>query len=169
VSLCRAWRLVHGGEVIQDGGKLLDLAEVSGGELVQPFLAVSGEPDAGKAAVAMVVVPFYQPGCLGPGDQLGCAVRAEQQVAGQFADGRAVLPAVALDGEQQLVLGWGQAGRSCLGLGPVQEAAQPGPEGEQVLVVLAGQLAHPLAGRVGGKLSGLHVTSPGRGQLGLPR
>ena len=43
---------------------------------------------------------------------------------------------------KQLVLGRGQADLPGLRLRPAQEAAQPDAEGEQVLVVLAGQPIH---------------------------
>ena len=78
---------------------------MGGGQLVQPVLAVGGEADAGEAAVAAVAPPFDQPAGFGAVDQLDRAVRPQQQVAGQVADGRAGLPAVALDGQQQLMLG----------------------------------------------------------------
>ena len=135
---------------------------MGGGELVQPLLAAGGEPDAGEPTVAVVVLPFHQPGRLGPVDELGSAVRAEHQVAGQVTDGGAVRPGVALDGEQQLMLGRSKPGRPGLRLGPVQETAQPGPEGEQVLVVLAGQLVPP-ARRPGGgiRMGGRASRDPG--------
>ena len=86
-------------------------------------MAVGGEPDPGQSPVVMVDPPLGQPGFLGPADQLGGAVRFHVQVVGQVADGGIVVAGVALDGQQQLVLGRGQAEAACGGLGEVQEAA----------------------------------------------
>jgi hypothetical protein len=106
---------------------------VRGSQLVQPLGAVRGEPDPGDPAVTIVAPAFDQPGGLGAIDQLDRAVRPEQQVLGQIADRGRVGAGMAFDGQQQLVLGRGQADLPGPGLRPAQEAAQPSTECEQVL------------------------------------
>jgi hypothetical protein len=51
---------------------------------------------------------------LGTVDQLDGAVVAQQQGPGDLADGRPIRVGMAADGQQQLVLGWGEPGRSGL-------------------------------------------------------
>lgn len=121
---------------------MLELVEVGGGQAVQAFLAIGGEPDAGKAPVVVVAPSLHQLGRLGAVNQLDGAVMTQQQIAGEIPDGRALRSWVALDRQQQLVLGRCQADLARLGLAPVQEPAQAGPECQQVLVVVLGQLTH---------------------------
>ncbi len=144
-SAGRSARLLRGGlggELVEDGRQPLQFVQVRGGQPVQPAGAVRGEPDPGDPAVAVVAPPLDQPGRFGPVDQLDRAVRPEQQVFGQVADGGRVGAGMALDGQQQLVLRRGEADLPGPRLRPAQEAAQPGAEGEQVLVILAGQPIH---------------------------
>jgi hypothetical protein len=118
-----------GGELVEDGAQALQLVEVGGGQPGQPALAAGGEPDPGEAAVVVIALPLDQPGRLGAVDQLDGAMQPQQQVAGQVTGGRAVPAALALDRQQQLALGRSQSRLAGAGLGPVQEAAQPGAEG----------------------------------------
>jgi hypothetical protein len=57
------------------------------------------------------------------------------------------------------------------GMGPVQEAAQPGAEGHQVLLVLAGQLLHIPHPGVAGVItvSGSRAGMAGLGRCGMSR
>ena len=87
-------------------------------------------------------MPAYQPRGLGPVHQLHRAVMAQQQRRRQVTDGRGLPVRVPPDRDQQLVLGGRQADRLRLGLAPVQETPQPGPEREQVREVLGAQLVH---------------------------
>jgi len=144
-----------GDEFVKDGGEALEFVKVGCGQLAEPILAVGGEPDAGDAAVAAVAPALHQPGGLGAINQFDRAVRPEQQVGGQVADGGAIPAAVALDGQQQLMLGRGQAGRARPSLGPVLKAAQARPEREQVLIVLAGELAQPVTAHGGLRSEGI--------------
>src|SRR5579859_486550 len=130
------WHRGMGDELIEDRNEAAQLVEVRGGQPVQRLLAGLGQPDPGDAAVVAVGPAVNQPGRRGAVDELDRAVRPQHEVAGQVADGRALLAAVALDREQKLMLGRGQADRAGLCLRPVLEPAQADPEGQQVLVVL---------------------------------
>lgn len=129
---------------------MLELVEVRGGQAVQAFLAIGCEPDAGETPVVVITPSLYQLCRLGAVHQLDGAVMTQQQIAGEIPDGRALRCWMALDRQQQLVLGRCQAYLTRLSLAPVQEPAQAGPEGQQVLVVLLGQLTHIPTTRVAG-------------------
>ena len=133
-----------GHELVEDRGQVPQLVEMRGRELVQPGLAVSGQPDPRHPAVLGVAAAFDQPGRCRPVHQFDRAVVTQQQVTGEITDGGLLAAGVALDRDQQLMLGGGETNRAGLGLAPVQEAAQAGAERQQVLEVAAGQLGHLL-------------------------
>ena len=91
------------------------------------------EPD--DAAVVAVARSADEPGGLAPIDQLDGAVVAKEQGVGDLADRRGAGSGVSPDGEEQLVLGWGQAGGSRLLLAPPEEVPQADTQGEQSTVV----------------------------------
>ena len=113
----------------------MQLLHVGGRERLQMLLALGGELQPDDPLVLGVAAAGDQARLLGPVDQADGAVVAEQEVVGHLADRRPARVGVAPDGQQELVLGRRQPG--CLGLllAPAQEAAQAGPERQQVLVV----------------------------------
>jgi hypothetical protein len=116
--------------------------QVRPGQLPQDAVAFAGQPDPDHAAVVNVRRPLHQPGGFGPVHELDRAVRPQQQVAGQVADGGGHGPVVSLDRHQQLVLDVGQALGLRLVLAPALEAAQGDPEFQQPLEVLLGKPGH---------------------------
>jgi hypothetical protein len=120
----------------------VQLVQVSAGQLLQDLLAGAGQADPHHPAVAGVRRPLDQPRGLGPVYQLHRAVRAQQQVAGQVADGGRPGAPVTLDRDQQLVLHVGQARGPRLVFAPPLEAPQGDPELQQLLEVLLGELGH---------------------------
>jgi hypothetical protein len=112
--------------------------QVSPGQLVQHAVAVAGQPDPDHPAVVPVRRPLHQPGGFGPVDELDRAVRPQQQVAGQVAHCRGLVPVVSFDRHQQLVLDVRQALGLSLIFAPALEAAQGDPELEQPLEILSG-------------------------------
>ena len=115
---------------------------MSPGQLVHDAVALAGEPDPDHPAIFPVRHPFHQPGGFGPVDELDRAVRPQQQVAGQVAHCRGLVPAVSFDSHQQLVLDVGQALGLSLILAPALEAPQGDPELEQPFEVLPGKPGH---------------------------
>ena len=114
-----AWAFPLCHELAEDRREVPELVEVSGGQPVQALLAVGTEPDTGEAAADVIAPSLHEPGRLGVVDQLDRAVVAQQQVAGEVADGRALAAAAALDRQHQLMLGRCQAGVARLCLAPV--------------------------------------------------
>ena len=87
----------------------------------------------------MVLDAIDEPEPLCPLGQLDRTVVAEQEVTGDVADGRAAGISVATDGQQQLMMAGGQPSGVGPLLAPMQEPAQPRPEGQEALVVLVPQ------------------------------
>jgi hypothetical protein len=99
------------------------------------FLPVPGEAEPDRPRVVGVLAALDQARRHRTVDQLDRAVVADQQVAGDVADGRARRVAVATDREQELVLRRGQPGGDGPVGAPAKEPSQPGAEVEQPLVV----------------------------------
>lgn len=112
--------------------------------------SVVGEREAHGSAAVGVGIPFDQAGVLRAVDESDRAVVSQQEVAGDISDGGTGWIWVALDGEQELVLGGGQVLRACLLRAPAQEASQAGPELEQALVVGIGEMALHIVARYRG-------------------
>jgi hypothetical protein len=133
---------VPGDEFIEDCGKLMKPAEVGLGQPLDYAVTVPGQANSDHAGVVAVRYPLNQPGRLGAVDELHRAVRPQQQVSGQVAHGRRLVPPVPLHRYQQLVLYVGQAGRFSLVLAPPHELAQSDPELKQPLEVAPGHPSH---------------------------
>jgi hypothetical protein len=64
----------------------------------------------------------------------------QEQVIGEFANGRREVAGMPFNRHQKLVLGRGEPGHARLILAPMLETAQAHAEGEQMLEVLRGGL-----------------------------
>jgi len=69
-------------------------------------------------------------------------VRPQQQVAGEIAHGGRLIPVMAFDRDEQLVLDVGQAGGPRLVFAPAVEAAQGDAEFQQLFEVVLGEPCH---------------------------
>ena len=82
------------------------------------------------------VLPTPDEACrLGPVDQLDRTVMSDEKTLGDLADRRPEVIAVPLDGEQELMLGRGEAQLLGLSLAVFQELPDRGPELQQPLVI----------------------------------
>jgi hypothetical protein len=95
-----------------------EFLEVQLAERLQLARAPFGQVQADHALVVCVGAAGYQSGGLGAIDESDGAVVAQQQVVGDVADGRAARVCVAADGEQELMMRRGQAGRLGLPFAP---------------------------------------------------
>ena len=114
------------------------LVEVLLAERLELARALLGEAQAHDAEVVVVLAARDQPGLLGAIDEPDRAVMAQHEVAGDVADGRSARVVMTADGEQQLVLGRGEARGLGVLLAPAQEPAQTGAQLEEPPVVLVG-------------------------------
>jgi uncharacterized protein YeaO (DUF488 family) len=129
-------------KLIEHGCEVAQFVQVSGPEAVQPCLPVGGEHHPGQPPVLGVTGPRDNPRVGRPVHQLDHAVVAQQQVLGELGDRRILAPRVALDRDEKLVLGRGQADRARLRLAPVQEPAQARAERQQILEVPSRHFGH---------------------------
>ena len=90
----------------------------------QPVLTARRQLQPDHPMVVVVPDPSQQPCRLGPIHETHGAVVAQQQLVGNVADLGPPRIDVSSDCKQQLVLGRGQPGRSCLGLAPMLEPPQ---------------------------------------------
>ena len=97
---------------------------MSRGQLLQDPVARLGQANSHHAAVVRVTGPFDQSRRRGAVHELHGAVRAQQQVACQLADGGREVAGVSLDRHQQLMLDV----RNALGLGLVFAPALEAPQ-----------------------------------------
>ncbi len=107
------------------------------------LLARRGELQADDPMVVRVAYPLDQLGRHRPVHQPDGAVVAQQEVVGDLTDGRAAAVRVPPDGEQELLLRRRQSRRLSLLLAPAHKAPQPGPQGQQILVVGVSQNHRP--------------------------
>jgi hypothetical protein len=84
--------------------------------------------------VGAVPGPVHEPCCFGPVHKADDAVVARQKVVGDLTYRRGGLIAMTASGQEQLVLGRGQAGGSGLALAPAFDVAKPSTQGEQTRV-----------------------------------
>ncbi|MFZ0002009.1 MAG: hypothetical protein WAK76_21165 [Trebonia sp.] len=115
---------VLGHQVVKNDRELVQPGEVSRGQLLQDPVARLGQADSHHAAVVRVTGPFDQSRRRGAVHELHGAVRAQQQVACQLADGGREVAGVSLDRHQQLMLDV----RNALGLGLVFAPALEAPQ-----------------------------------------
>ena len=120
-------------------GETLELLAVELGQPLQALAPRRGQLQVHDPVVLRVAHPLHEPRRFGPIHQAHRAVMAQEEVVRYLPDRGAALVAVPADGEQQLVLCRRQAGGLGLLLAPPHEASQPGPQRQQVLVVVVPQ------------------------------
>ncbi len=96
----------------------------------QSVLSFRRQLQADHPMVIVVADPAQQPCRFGAIHEAHGAVVAQQQLVGDVADLGPPGINVSSDRKQQLVLGGGQAGRSCLGLAPMLEPPQASTKGQ---------------------------------------
>ena len=128
--------------MLQDRSEAPELVEVEPSELRDAVLAQIGEPEAHNACVVLVPDPMQQARAFGPVGEPHGAVVTGVEVLRRVADRGPVRIVVAFDGEEQLVLGVGQAHSTSLLVAPAVEPAQGRAEGEEVRVVAGGERGH---------------------------
>lgn len=97
--------------------------------------SLGSQAHADHAAVVLVFQALDQAGGLRPVDKAHGAVVAQEEVAGQVADGRPARVLVAADGQEELVLGGRQPGGLGLLGAPMKEPPEARPEQEQPLIL----------------------------------
>ena len=128
----------HGTELWPEA---VELFEVPLTQLAEPATAEGREGQADDPLVVAIGLAPDQSGRFRPVDELDRAVVPEQEDVGDLPDGRAVAARTPPDGEQELVLRRREADFHGLGLAPVQESAEAGPELEETCVVVISKLA----------------------------
>ena len=123
---------------MQGGRKVVQFGQVRLGQLGYQLISLPGQLHPDYARVGSIGPAAHEASRLRTVHELHHAVMAEQQVAGELADGRLDLARMTLDRDQQLVLDMSQAYRACLVFAPSLKAAQADAEGEEVLEILAG-------------------------------
>jgi hypothetical protein len=89
-------------QIVQGGRKVVQFGEVRLGQLGYQPISLPGQLHADHARVGGIGPAAHEAGRLRPVHQLHHAVMAEQQVAGELADGRLDLARMTLDRDQQL-------------------------------------------------------------------
>lgn len=125
---------------MQGSRKVVQFGQVRLGQLGYQPISLPGQLHGDHARVGGIGPAAHEAGRLHPVHELHHAVMAEQQVAGELADGRRDLARMTLDRDQQLVLDMRQAYRAGLVFAPSLKAAQADAEGEEVLEILAAWL-----------------------------
>src|SRR5439155_23274129 len=124
-------------EVVAEPGQLLEVL-MGEGQPGEERCGPLGQREPYDPAVVGVGVPLDEAGGDGAVHGTDGAVVADQQVLGHVADGGGAA-AVAPDGQEELVLGRGQAHRSGARLVPAQERTEAVAELEQLLVLDVGR------------------------------
>jgi len=134
---------VGGIETLPQGPKVVGQASqflhVLRGQPTQSGAALPGERQAHHPTVVGIVAAFDESGSFCPLCQFDRAVMAQQQVSGDVADCRSLRLTVPANGQEQLVLGRGEAGGPCLLLAPMEKLAKPGPECQQPSVLVGSE------------------------------
>ena len=120
-------------------GELVEVLLAEGLELARTLV---GEAQTHDAEVVVILAARDQPSLLGAIDQPDRTVVTEDEVAGDIPDGRSARVVMTADGEQQLVLGGGEACGLGVLLAPAQEPPQTGTQFQQPPVVLVGGRGH---------------------------
>lgn len=124
-------------ERVEAWSQARELLEVSCGEPFHAPRTLGGQFQPDDPLIGDVCDALDQSAVDRSVDELDHAVMAQQEVVSGFADRRC--PAVASDGEEQLVLGGSEAGRLRLLPAPPLEAPQAIAEVEEPAVVVIGQ------------------------------
>ena len=103
------------------GRESFELFEVECREGFESFVTVFGELQSNDPMIGVVTSAAHQSRDVGPADQFNCAVVTQQEVVGDFANGRPPWVAVAPYGEEQLVLSRSEASDVRLLLAPSLE------------------------------------------------
>lgn len=106
------------------GAEPAELGEVERSETAQPPPSLVGERDPDDSLVGAIDATRHEPVGLGPVDEPDGAVVAQQQFVCQLTHGRLGLTASSTDGQQELVLGGGEAGLRRSLVRPAEVAAQ---------------------------------------------
>ncbi|HEY6309267.1 MAG TPA: hypothetical protein VIY52_00455 [Streptosporangiaceae bacterium] len=114
--------------MVQDGGQFMQAVQVSAGQLLQYAVTCPGQADTDHTAVTPVRCPLHQPGGLRAVDQFHHAVRSQEQVACEVADGRRLVPRMSFDRHEQLMLHVRKALNLSLVLAPALKAPQSDTE-----------------------------------------
>ena len=104
------------------------------GKVFEPRRPGLGQVEPHDAVVLVVPQAVHEPCCFGPVHEADNTVVAQEQVIGDLTNGRGGLVAVAPYGQEQLVLGGGQAGRPGLAFAPALEMAEPSTQCQQASV-----------------------------------
>ena len=123
-------------EFIQDSCEIMQPVQVSLGQLLENPVSIPGQPDAYDPAIRTVRRPLHHAGGLGTVDKFHRAVRPEQEVAGEVANGGRLVSRMSLDRDQQLMLDVSQASSLRLVFAPPLEFAQGDTEIKQSLEIL---------------------------------
>lgn len=128
--------------MLQDRGETVQFDEVKLGKLGDALLALLAELQPHDAGVRLVAGPTQQACALRAVRETHDAVVSGVQVLRRLADRGPLRIVVTLDGEEQLMLGLGQADAAGLLVAPTVEPAQRRAEGQEVRVVAWRERGH---------------------------
>jgi len=115
-------------ELIQGGGQAVQLGEMGLGQLGNQPVTLPGQAYPRYPAVLGVRAAADQAGRFRPVHQFHRAVMAQQEVTSEVADRWRVVPEVAFDGHQELVLDMREPGGPGLILAPMLKTSQADAE-----------------------------------------
>ena len=128
--------------MLQDRGETVQFDEVKLGKLGDALLALLAELQPHDAGVRLVAGPTQQACALRTVRETHDAVVSGVQVLRRLADRGPLRIVVTLDGEEQLMLGLGQADAAGLLVAPTVEPAQRRAEGQEVRVIAGRERGH---------------------------
>jgi hypothetical protein len=129
-------------QLVEHGSEPVQALQVRLGQALQDLVPRTRQADPDDPPVVGVWLAVDQAGGLSTVDEFHRAVRAQQHVLGQVADGGGLRSGMPLDGDQELMLNMSEAGLTGLVLAPALELAQRDTELEQLLEVRAPGLSH---------------------------
>ena len=136
-------------EHVEHGRQFVHLGEVHMSQVVNKPVAFPGELQTYYATIAAIWAAAHKPRRLGAVYQPDDAVRAQQQVVSDLANGWRHIVRMSLNGYQELVLNGRETDGTALLFTPVQETAQANPECKGIFEIAAGWLRQsntPLVG-----------------------
>jgi len=132
-------RLEAVGELADRGREPGQFLQVRGRQPVEDALPARCQPEVDDSLVGAIEASRDESRLLGTVDQLDHAVVSEQKGVGELPDGWRPWLGVTTDGEEQLVLLRGDAGRRRLLFAPLEEPAERHPELEQTTIFLVAE------------------------------